>query len=550
MSHYNQKKQKEVQRGMSQSLPTVTEIRCDWPHATREAFPERNILSEIYRYYDIRMGICEKTSKYRYLAFPATTNGKLTGWIRYDREQESDSGKWLMVGKANESCDMVGLFNANGQRLGSGYHKKIYVAEGMFDYLSIAQVLWYMQKEPGKYKPDACTIISGTPRAAAHIANNHKELLKYETFITVFDSDERKPGEKNTVIRGREATEEVHKMYPSTSFVCQLADGSDPNDYVARRDGLTPKELHNILWSPIQFQSDTVRDMSTFEIENPADKPIKDGVMVPEFPKLCKDMRGFRPNSLVLLIAPPKAGKSTKARAVQSAFIDQGKKTAGIYFEKLSDTEPVEQYICHDNKVPYHKWKYGEVTLTKDQIEKSKQKLSGSNLIDFKDSKVSIQEILQTARKEAINGTELLILDHGSYVVEGKKNWLELISELCTGLADIKKQYPICILLIAHITIDKDLISRLKAKNTSKGADEWDTPFWLRVNAFDARGGSGWLQLCDTAICVDKEYIPDDTMGRTQLKITDDRLLPCTGRKDTLTLDSETGRLKPEGREY
>lgn len=551
MSQYSKKKQAIAQEKSDPFLPTVKEIQEDWPCATRSAFPDRNILDEVYSYYDVRMGIdTESGSRYRWVAFPVTKKGKLSGYILNDTLSNTKYEKWRTAGDVDVSCDLVGMYNSKGERLGSRGTKKIFVAEGMYDFLSIFQTLYYLQRQPGKYTPDAVSIGLGTVNAVDHIAANQTELLRYDQFITVFDEDQCTEAQlKKGDVRGKEATEVVHRQYPQISYHCKLDIDTDPNDYVARRYGLTPKRLNTILWDVRVFKPDEIVDMASVKLRNPKDNVIEQGVIVPEFPKLSKDMEGFRDNNLILLIAPPKSGKSTVARTVQAAFIDQGLPSTAVYFEKGFDEEPVYQYIAHDQSIPYADWMFGSVQISNEKMKESRDKLKGHTLINFKGS-VTIEDVLLTIRKEAISGKRLAIVDHGSWLVEGKKNMLDLISQLCQGLAEIKKQYPICILLIAHITIDKRQLDNLKRKYTTKDSNEWDLPFWHRLSAHDARGGSGWLQVCDIAIVVDKEYLPDDTMGDTQLKVTDDRLVRCTGRKDVLGLDNVTGKPYAKGRTY
>lgn len=530
-------------------LPTMCAV-SSWEIA--EGIPERNILQAVCEHYDIREGVNQTTGIKEWYAFPQTTKGKLTGWVLYRINWKHKDKKWFVVGDVSVNCDLTGTYNSEGKRLIGSGGNRLYVTEGMFDYLSVYQVEYYLQKDKqgnrveGLYQPNVVSITLGTPNAEEQIVNNHETISKFKQFVTVFDADSNTDAQnKRGDIRGKEATEKVHTSYPEVSYVVELAKDTDPNDYL-RKDSkhYNPAELKKLLAFPTEFKTGyllSVKDFdrSIFKVN------LTHGVDVPEFPQLSKDMRGFREHQLIVIAAPPKSGKTTAVMHIQKAFIDQGLPTSGAYFEGSTDESFVRLACLHSKKDYEHTMFSGEA-LTDDEIDNSIEWLKDTTLFNIASKDVTTETIVPIIRKEAINGKKLFVFDHASYLVEGEAQERKFIRDLMTELANIKKQYPICILLVCHITHNKQQEATLKRMHTSEGSKEWDEPFWYRINSHDARGGSAYAQWADSFICIDKEYIPDERQGRTQLKIAEARLVKRKGRKDILTLDNRTGLLKPE----
>ena len=549
MSQFNKKKFDTSNKQEKDYLPKVEDVLC-WPIATKEAIPHRNILDDTYEYFRVWLGYCEHSAKAKWVGFPVTKKGKLTGYILNNILATTEDEKWRAIGTVNTNCDLMGAYNDAGHRLGSSFKKKIYVAKGMYDYLSIYQTQYWLQKEPGKFTPSVVSITLGCPQAEEQMCNNHEYLMEYEQMITVFDGDENTEVQnKKGDVRGKEATEAVHMSYPKASWYVELAKDCDPNDYVARRNGLDPHMLNGLLWEPKLFNSANMSDAGEFDQSTLFDEEVPEGVYVPELPMLSKSIRNFRPNQLIVLLAPPKTGKTLITTHIHGAFIQAGLPTAGAYFE-ATKREMQQRFVCFFAQKDYEQVLFGEAKLSNEDIEEGKRLLKGHSLISLSKGRIKVTEMISMIRKEAINGKRLFVLDHASFIVEGANNERFLIGELMTELSYIKKEYPICIIVVAHITFDKKKLDYLISKHTDKDSKEWNESFWFRINAQDARGGSGFAQLVDMAICVDKEYVPGDVQGATQVKVAEARLVKDKGRKDILTLDLHTGRLKPKGREF
>ncbi len=546
MSQANYKKTREVSTMEKRTLPTVYAV-TQWEYASNVG--DRNIMDDVFKRFGVRQGYCEETRKKKWVAFPQTKKGKLTGYVLNNLLSESDDDKWRIVGSVTTANDLTGMYDETGKPLGSGYKKKIFVVEGQYDYLSVFQTLYYLQKRVDKFVPDVVSLTLGTVNAQEQVCNNHERLLPFEQMITVFDADENTPSQTaKGDIRGKEATEAVHMSYPQQSYYVELVRDSDPNDYVARRKGLQPQQLYSTLWNPKLFCSANMGDASNFT-DDIFTTPTDEGLYIPEFPRLSKAMRGFRDHQLIVLMSPPKTGKTLFVTHVHHAFIEAGLPTSGAYFEATRE-EMQARLVAFDNKKDYELVLFGEQTISVEQVAKSREKLKGHSLVSLNKGRIKAHDMVSIVRKEAINGKRLAIIDHASFLIEGAKNERELISDLMSELAGIAKKYPICIMVVCHITFDKSKEITLKRMHTSKGSREWDEPFWYRISSQDARGGSGFAQLADCVLCIDKEYLPDETQGRTQLKIAEARLVKRKGKQDILTLDDNTGRLQSEGTQF
>lgn len=545
MSQYNYKEWKQNMKKAAKTLPKLSEVK-DWPIA--QGIKERNILPEVCQHYGVREGFDEETGEKKYYAFPVTRKGKLTGFILYFIQWENKNKKWFSVGDVDTSCDLTGAYDAEGRRLGSNRHR-LYVAEGMFDYLSLYQTLYYLQKKKGEFKPNVVSLTLGTVNAEEQICNNHEYCLEYKQFVTCFDGDENPPAsKKKTDIRGKEATQLVHDSYPERSYYIPLAKDADPNMYVKREEGLDPKDLYMLAVKPKEYRSEFMVEAKDFDLSL-FDQVLDEGVSVPELPQLSRDMRGFRPHQLIALAAPPKSGKTLLAMHIHKAFLDADMKTSGAYLEGTTE-EAVMRLCALDMGVDYEALVFGEVKPSEEIKKKALGKVRKARIFNISGKKITIDDALRIINKEAIAGQELFIWDHASYLIEGKAQERELISDFMMGLAAIKKKYPICIIVVCHITHDKIKENYLKKKHTSKDSKDWDKPFWYRISSQDARGGSGFAQLADCFLAVDKEYLPNENQGRTQVKIAEARLVKRKGRKDILTLDPSTGRLKVDDEEF
>lgn len=550
MSQHDKKKFQRDIKENRRFLPTVSEVK-GWP--IPNGIPERNIKAEVCQHFGVRVGFDESTGKPKWYAFPQTMKGKLTGWILYFIEWDDPDRKWFGIGKVTTSSDLTGMHDADGNKLIGKSKHRIYVVEGMFDYLSVYQVRYFLQKgddgkfEPGKYPVNVVSLTLGTVNAEEQIINNHEELLQYKEFVTVFDGDENTVmQDKKGDIRGKEATNLVHGSYPEKSYYVPLGKDLDPNAYITGGKEMI-KDLDQLLAFPKEYRSESMINAGSFD-RAIFETVLPQGVMVPEFPLLSESMRGFRDHNLVVLAAPPKSGKTTSAMHIHKAFIDAGIPTSGAYFEGTTE-EAIIRFVCLDAGIDYEAFCFGEKRLTEAQISSGMEKLANTNIFNIASKNITAKTIGSVIRKEAVSGKRLFVLDHASYLVEGEKQERKLIRDLMTELADIKKKYPICILVVCHITFDKAKEAQLKRMHTSKDSRTWDLPFWYRISSHDARGGSAYAQWADAFLCIDKEYLPNEGQGRTQLKIAEARLVKRKGKKDILVLDQGTGRLMADPEE-
>jgi len=146
-----------------------------------------------------------------------------------------------------------------------------------------------------------------------------------------------------------------------------------------------------------------------------------------------------------------------------------------------------------------------------------------------------------------LKGAKFAILDHLSFVLSADKSGTNerlAIDQLLTDVASFVKKTTMSILVVAHITRDKN---KPKPKNKD-GSIQY--PYWYEVESDDGRGSGAFEQVCTTMIAIDKQIIEGGGRGLTRTKVLLNREWDLTGIGDLLTMDKQSGRLKVHTEEY
>ena len=377
----------------------------------------------------------------------------------------------------------------------------------------------------------------GTVNAVAHIAENQNFIDKYEAVVTTFDNDQATDEQKrNGIVKGRDATSSVHLFLGGHGYYAEL-NTNDLNDYLKEGRG---KDLYWTLMKPRKWQHSKVLEGCSVTLEE-INTPIPQGFTIDFLPRFMDMLGTFRPYELSILLAPPKTGKSLLAKHIFWQARRQGVKTCGAFLE--DDTKKLTQsIIALDAGVPIPKFRKDPTLVSDEKKLEVMNTLFNEDYLQITSEKghISPEEVVRLVEYAAQRGTQFVVFDHLSYVLSGHNTGNERkdIDKLLTDLEAIKKRYPIHILAIAHITVEKNR----GIKKDKEGDIIY--PYWYEVNEYDGRGSSAFTQLCDNMFAIDKQYLEDGSRGYTRARILLNREEDNTGVCDQLTLDHITGRLQ------
>lgn len=292
MSHFTGKPKKAMN---NMRLQTVQEV-LKFPV---KPIPERGLVQETCEHFGIRSEYSEVEGVVVAHYFPVTKKGKLSGFLKRDLTKPKKYA-FATVGDVDIDCDLVGQDKCSPS-------KKVFIAEGQYDYLSIWQALRFSEWNSSRaspYIPNVVTIGLGTKNAAAHVSTNMEFLQQYQEVITVFDNDEASPEEaKKGIVKGQDAVLEVGLLLPIKNVILEL---NDPNDYI--QEGRQEDLNKTCLFNACDYQVESVEtgggDVDTLL------EPIAKGIYIDAFPVLMRKLRGLRPGEFTLVLAPPKTGKA------------------------------------------------------------------------------------------------------------------------------------------------------------------------------------------------------------------------------------------------
>lgn len=494
-----------------------------------QAIKERGIDEDTCKHFGVRTWYNESNGKVKGWCWPVYKDKHLTGYIVRKAEPKNKKDKWATVGECDPTCDLVGSNVATNSN-------KVFITEGMTDLLSCYQVL--KKHSDAKYHGmiNVVSIGFGTKNAVDHVANNSNFLSRYNTVVTAFDNDQATQEEKRKgIMKGRDATSAVHLFLGGDGFYTEL-ENNDLNDYL--RNGKS-RDLYWLLMKPRQWQHSRVSTGCPLTLEE-INEPIQQGFSVDFAPRFMNMLGSFRPYEMSVLLAPPKSGKSSVAMQIFHEAKKSGVRVCGAFMEHpLKKT--LQQLIALEAGVPLAAFRK-DPSIVSDEV---KQKIMSEmfnedfSLIVGEKGHISPDELVKLVEYRAQKGDQFFVIDHYSYVMSGSSsnNERKDIDKLLTDLEAVKKRYPIHILGVAHVTIDK---GRGKRKDKEGNIIY---PYWYEVEEHDGRGSSAYPQLNDNLFVINKQYLEDGSRGKTQIAVLLNREEDKTGKCDLLSMDHSTGRL-------
>jgi len=519
MSHFKG----EVQKSM-QTIQTVQKYPI-------KAIPDRGIKLETCEHFGIRSEFSEVEGTVIAHYFPVTKKGKISGFLKRDLTQPKKKA-FSTVGDVDTGCDLVGQDVCQKG-------KKLFIAEGQYDYLSAWQALYFSDYNQGLSKPFVPNVVSiglGTKHAAEHVSNNQEFVQSFQEPITVFDNDEATPEERlKGIVKGRDAVMEVALCIQEMKNV--ELELNDPNEYI--KEGRSEELAKMLMFQAKSFQVDSV-EYGGGEYEDLI-QPIPKGMYIPGLPIFMSKLRGLRPRELTIILAPPKAGKTTLCKLINYHLLLMKKKTLGIYLEE-DIVKTRQSFIAMDNNVHLPLFRENPDIVPDEQRRRTVQEVLDPTYARFtvdKKGHIGPERLMQILEWEAARGVEFVILDHLSFVFSGSTgtNERKEIDNLLTNIAAFVKKTGIHVIAVAHITRDKN---RGKPK---KPDGSISYPYWYEIEPDDGRGSGAFEQVTSNLIGIDKEIKEDKTRGFSRISILYAREWDNSGICDTLTLDKHTGRM-------
>ena len=487
------------------------------------AIPDRGIDASTIKHFGIRQMYSEVDQQVEAWYFPVTKKGKTVGFIKYSPNRPKDGGRFTTCGDVTVSCDLLGQSVAPKGR-------KVFIAEGFFDTLSMWQAL--NNNKPSGFNGIPAVVspalgigdpTKGITNSRQHIATNLDFINEYKDKVVCFDND--LVGDANVGQLGVEDLALLVKEFKN----CVLP-VNDCNDMM-QQEG--ERELYWALMNAKPFQPEHIikGGLANDELL----EPIKAGVKVQCLPELMKHWRGVRDGELTMLLAPSGVGKSTVCREIGHDLLLDGH-TVGFIFLEETVKKTQQAMIALDNNVWLPYFRENPSIIKKEDFEASKDKLLGSNsywLSHF--GSLSTASLMTKISWLGGVGCTDIILDHLSLVISGQdsNNERKDIDVLMTEMASFCTATGVRLWVVSHI-------KRLNQKIYVK--DEHGMEF-LQVTMEDARGSAGIEQMSFNIMTVEPQKTEDGTRGCMRIRSCKNRELGWLGIADYLTLDKRTGRV-------
>ena len=514
-------------------VETVEDVR-GYP-VCQHGIPDRKIMKEACIHFKIREGFNEVTGRVEAHYFPVTKDGRLTGWIKRDLTR-AKKDSFSTIGQVGTDSDLL------GQSMVPDSTRKLFIVEGVYDYLSLWQALRFsdynMERGEGKaLLPAVVSIGLGTRNAKDHIGNNLDFVKRYHKTVLIFDNDQATPKEaKEGVVKGQDAVQEVSLILPDMENV--LLSRNDPNEYLVA--GKSEDLNKAALWESKPYEPGSL--VAGVKTGIDINRAIRKGVFVDCVPELMQRLQGLREAEFTVLLAPPKSGKSSLCKEINYSLLKMGQKTLGMYLEE-DLTKTYQSFIAMDNNVHLPRYRKNPSLVSDEDKQRTLDTILSPEVAMFYDEangRLSPDKVIKAISWAHIKGCKFVILDHLSYVFSGSAgsgNERKDIDNLVTEIADLVKKTRMHIIVVAHISRDKN---KPKPKD-SEGNIKY--PYWYCVEEQDGRGSGCFEQVAYNLIGIDKEVMEDKTRGRGRVSLLLAREWDRTGLCDLLTVHPTTGRM-------
>lgn len=385
----------------------------------------RGVREEICNGFGVKVLLSEQDGKtVTHEIYPDRLDGKVTGY-----EVKSVDKKITSVGERKGKLELWGQHIA--QRNGG---KKLFITEGRMDCMSLYQSLFDNKPSGFKGKPSVVSVTRGATSAVKDIMNNRDFISNYDEVVLVFDNDDA----------GRKATKEVLKVFPK--FKVATLPMKDANDMLKADRSLE-------LYQTVMFKSDYQRQGELVEID---DSLIEKALVKPEmgipfpWPSVNKATFGIRPNTIHVVGAAPKIGKSHHEYQLIQHLLSSGHKVGVFDLENA----PVKTALRIASKEARQDFTRPDKEFDKDVLRQTLLSLQGNVKFydrgasrDWQDIRICIEEM------HMMDGINLFFLDPITALISRytSSEANDKLNEIMTDMADLVNSYPITIFCYSHV---------------------------------------------------------------------------------------------------
>lgn len=502
--------------------------------------PERGLTKETCELFGIRTALSPTDGKtHEAYYFPYyNQKGELVAYKKRDMTIPKDEKyHFTTVGNLKKDVQLFGqpLASQNQRK-----HSKLFVVEGEWCAASLYQSLIDDVKGTSyaDLKPFVVSIGFGTASATEHVLQNKDFVMSFkDAIVLAMDNDEATAAEKlKGMMKGREARDALGNalMGAPLFYLPHNVEMKDCSDYLQQGKSKELAKLAAFGIKPYVAEKILKAEDISFE-QLIAERPV--GIMVPEFPKLMNQIKGFRTRELTLLCAPTNVGKSTISAIFANAFMSAGERVGMIYLEERPE-ETLQRMIASQLKVNYLEFKNNPTSVaTVEQIRKVYDNIIGDNKVVMLDhfGSLPLSEFMSKIKHMYfVEGCRYIVVDHISILTSPDvANERAELDMTMTTLAAFCAANDICIIVISHI-------NRTNADAFKPPKGKEDQPFWVRVTKESLRGSSSLEALSWNILALEPEIMPDRTRGRCRIVTLKNRTWSYLGVADAFKLDADT----------
>lgn len=393
-----------------------------------------------------------------------------------------------------------------GQHLWRDGGKMVTVTEGEIDALSLSQVQglkWAVVSVP-----------NGAAGAARAVKQNLEWLLKFDSVVFMFDTDEV----------GIKAAKECAALLPPKRAKIATLPMKDANEMLVAGKG---GDLIQAMWDAKESRPDGIVAATDLwdKLVDRAEQPSW------EFPfaGMNDKLLGVRRGEITTFTAGSGVGKSAFCREISYHLMEQGCTVGYIALEENNDRTMLGFMGIHAN-LPLHTDRSIDVSAYRESYDFVAPKLYlydhwGSTAVDDLYDKI----------RYLVRGVDcdVIVLDHLSMVVSGISSSAEaderrLIDNLMTGLRSLVEELQCAMILVSH----------LRRPQGDRGFERGQE---TTLNSL--RGSAAIAQLSDSVVGLERDQ-QGENPNHTTVRVLKNRYTGETGVAGLIEYQRDTGRLR------
>jgi twinkle protein len=387
--------------------------------------PFRGLSQETVERFGVKVALSEqdgKTITHHY--YPDHKQGKLTG---YECRQVANK-QFSAVGDRQGDIDLWGQHLCTPS-------KKLFITEGRCDAMALYQSI--VEHTNDKYLnklPAVVSLTRGAAGAAKDLTANREFVSKFDEVILCFDQDDA----------GKRACKDVLKVFPMAKVATLPL--KDANDMLL--EGRSKELYQACVWDAQNIRQGEVVDIDDDLIEKCLVKPEM-GIPFP-WPTVTKACFGVRPNTIHILGACPKAGKSHHEYQLISHLISLGH-TVGMFdlenAPRMSALRVGSKQAKQDFTRPDREFPTEVVRNTLLSMQGKIRFYDRGASRDWSDIHICIKEM------HLLDGINLFFIDPLTALISryNASEANDKLNEIMTDMADLVNSFPITIFCYSHV---------------------------------------------------------------------------------------------------